>query len=97
MLMMKGSALRFLGRYDEAIAICRQACRFPDAGFTAHVHLAASLAEAEKKDEALAAVEKAMQLQPALSISFIRSRFIGMHESSLTSLLDSLRKAGMLE
>ena len=97
MLMMKGSALRFLGRYDEAIAICRQACRFPDAGFTAHMHLAASLAEAEKTDEAQAAVEKAMQLQPALSISFIRSSFVGMHETTLRNLLDSLRKAGVPE
>ncbi len=36
-----------------------------------------------------------MQLQPALSISFIRSRFVSMHETTLESLLDSLRKAGV--
>jgi adenylate cyclase len=68
--MMKGSALRVLGRHDEAI---------------------------EQKSEARAAVEKAMQLQPALSIGFIRSRFVGMNETTLKSLLDSLRKAGVPE
>ncbi len=55
------------------------------------------LAEAEQKSEAQAAVEKAMQLQPTLSIGFIRSRFVGMHEATLKSMLDSLRKAGVPE
>ena len=94
---MKGTALRFLGRHDEAIAHCRQACQFPDSGYHPHMHLAAALAEAGQNSEAQAALEKAMQLQPALSISFIRSRFVGEHETTLTSLLGSLRKAGLPE
>ena len=95
--MIKGSALRFLGRHDEAIAHCRQACQIPDSGFLPHMHLAAALAEDGQESEAQAAVEKAMQLQPALSISFIRSLFPGMHKTTLKSLLDSLRKAGVPE
>ena len=95
--MLKGSALRFLGRHDEAIAHCRQACQIPDAGFLTYMHLAAASAEAGQNSEAQAVVEKAMQLQPALSINFIRSRFVGMHETTLKSLLDSLRKAGVSE
>jgi tetratricopeptide (TPR) repeat protein len=97
MLMRKGSALRFLGRYDEAIAHCRQACQFPDSGFLPHMHLAAALAEGGQKIEAQAAIEKAMQLQPALSISFLRNLFVGIHETSLKILLDSLRKVGVPE
>ena len=96
-LMIKGTALRSLGRRDEAIAHCRQACQFPDAGFLPFMQLAAALAEAGKKSDARAATEKTMQLQPALSISFIRSHFVGMHETTLKSLLDSLRKAGVPE
>ena len=96
-LINKGSALRVLGRYDEAIAHCRQACQFPDTGFLPHMHLAAALAEAGQKSEAQAAVENAMQLQPALSISFLRSLYVGMHETPLKSVLDSLRKAGVPE
>ncbi len=48
-LMFRGSALRHLGRDDEAIANCRQACQVPDTGFLPHMHLAAALAEAGQK------------------------------------------------
>jgi adenylate cyclase len=96
-LMLKGSALRELGRHDEAIAHCRQACQIPDSGFLPHMHLAAALAEAGQNSEAQVAVEKAMQLQPALSISLIRSQFVGMHETTSKSWFDSLRKAGVPE
>jgi adenylate cyclase len=96
-LMFKGSALRILDRHDEAIAHCRQACQVPDCGWVPHTHLAAALAEAGQKSEAQAAVEKAMQLQPALSISFIRDRFVSMHKTSSKSLFDSLRKASVPE
>ncbi len=95
--MQKGSALRALGRHDEAIANCRQACQVPDIGFLPHMYLAAALSEAGQKSGAQAAVEKAMQLQPALSISFIRDRYAGAHETYLNCLLDSLRKAGVPE
>ena len=54
-------------------------------------------AELESAVMAQAAIKKAMQLQPALSIDFIRDRFVGMHEATLKSLLDSLRKAGVPE
>jgi tetratricopeptide (TPR) repeat protein len=96
-LMIKGSALRILGRHDEAIACCRQACQIPGSGFLPHMTLAAALAEAGQKSEAQAAVENAMQLQPMLSISFVCSNLVGMHKTTLKSLLDSLRKAGVPE
>ena len=96
-LMIKGTALRSLGHHDEAIAHCRQACQFPDAGFLPFMQLAAALAEAGQKGNARAAIKKTMQLQPALSIGFVRGHFAGMHEYSLKSLLDSLRKTGVPE
>ncbi len=96
-LFMKGSALRLLGRYEEAIAVCRQACQFPAAGYLPYMHLAASLAEAERMDEAQAAVEKIMELVPAFSISFIREHFPGLNETNLRVLAGSLRKAGVPE
>ncbi len=95
MLMLKGSALRFLGRHEEAIAHCRQACQLPDPGFQAYMHLGACLAEAGKTTEAQSPIQRAIQLQPALSLGFIRSRFVNMHETMLASLLDSLKKAGL--
>jgi tetratricopeptide (TPR) repeat protein len=95
--MAKSAALRSLGRHDEAIVHARQACQFPDISFLPYVILAAALAEGGKKSEAQAAVEKAMQLQPAVSISFIRRNFVGINETYLKNLCDSLRKAGVPE
>jgi len=96
-LMVKGSALRMLGRYEEAIANCREACRIPDCGFLPYMQLAAALAEAGQTDEARTALAEAMRRQPALSISFQRKNMVGMHETSWNSLRDGLRKAGLPE
>ena len=96
-IVLKGAALRVLGHHDEAIASCRQACQVPDAGFLPYMHLAAALAEAGRKKEAQTAVEKVTQIQPAFSISFFRRQFMRHHETTLNSLIDSLRKAGVPE
>ena len=95
--MFKGSALRVLGRHDEAIAHCRQACQFPDIPFLPHLMLAAALAEGGQRSEARVALEKATQLQPSVSISFIRRNFVGANETYLKNIFDSLRKAGVPE
>jgi tetratricopeptide (TPR) repeat protein len=96
-LMIKGSALRSLGRHDEATAYSRRACQFPDIPFFPYVLLAAALAESGQNNEARAAVEKAIRLQPALSVRFMRGNFLGAHESYLKSMFDSMRKAGVPE
>jgi adenylate cyclase len=96
-LITKGSALRFLGRHDEAIVHCRQACQLPDSGFLPHMHLAAALAEAGQKGEARVEVEKATRVQPALRVGFMRDHYLGQRENILESLLESLRKAGVTE
>jgi TolB-like protein/Tfp pilus assembly protein PilF len=94
-LMTKGSALRALGRYEEAIEPCREACQFPNSGFLPYMHLAAVLAECGRIDEAQQAVMKATEREPRFSRAFIREHFVGMHERTLGSLLASLEKAGV--
>ena len=96
-LMIRGSALRNLGRPEEAVTSCRQACQYPNSGYYPHMHLAAALAEAGKLDEAETVIEKILQLQPAFSISLIRSLRVNENEVALGSLLDGLRKAGTPE
>ena len=96
-LMIKGSALSILNLHDEAIAYCRQACQLPDSGFLPYTRLAAALAEAGQRGEARRVVEKAMLLQPALSISFLRNQFTSMHKATSKSLFVGLRKAGVPE
>ncbi len=96
-LFIKGFSLHLLGRHDEAVAHCRQACRFTDAGFLPYTYLAAALAGAGQKGAARAVVEKARDIEPTLSIGFMRERSVGMHESTLKGILDSLRNAGVPE
>jgi adenylate cyclase len=96
-LMLKGSVLCFLGRHDEAIAHCRRACQIPDSGFAPYMYLATALAEAGQESEARAALEKSIQIEQKLSISFIRNHLVGIHETTLKRLLDSLWKAGLPE
>ncbi len=96
-LMLKASALRFLGRHSEAVESARQACQFPDCAAIAYMHLAACSAEAGLGNEARAAIETGLRLEPALSIEFIRQAFIAMHANTMNSLIDSLRKAGLPE
>ncbi len=59
--------------------------------------LAAALAKAGQKDKAQAAAKKAIQLEPAFSIGYIRSQHPGIHETTSNNLLESLRKAGVPE
>jgi len=98
-LMMKGTVLRMLGRHDEAVECCRQACQYSNTGFFPYFHLANALAEAGLKSEARAAVDRAIELHPRLSISIslYRDRSVNMHERSAKSTLDSMRKAGFPE
>ena len=97
MLALKGSALRVVGRHDEAVVYPRQACQNPDAGFLPPINLAAVLAEAGQINEAQAVLARTLKIEPALSINFLRSHYIGMHERYANSLFDSLRKAGLPE
>ena len=96
-LMNKGSVLRILGRHDEAISYCRQACQFLNGGYLPHMHLGAALAAAGREDEATLAVKKAKDLNPELSVSYIRDRFVKLHESVMNGLAESLAKAGLPE
>ncbi|MEM7021322.1 MAG: tetratricopeptide repeat protein [Pseudomonadota bacterium] len=94
-LMLKGTALRFLGRHDEAVAHCRRACQFPGVGFLPYIHLTAALGAAGQKAAAQTALEKVTQHQPSFSISFVRNLWANQHEAPLKSFCDGLRKAGV--
>ncbi len=96
-LFGKGAALRELGEFDEAIKICRMACQFPDAGYLPFLQLASSLAAAGRFGEAKAAKDKSMQLEPSLTIRFLRGHMLGHHEVPMKSLVGNLRKAGLPE
>ncbi len=78
-LMIKGMALRHLGRHEDALASCRLACQFPNRGFLPQLHLAAALAEAGNREEVALALAKAPEIQPALSLGYLREQFSSMN------------------
>ena len=100
-LMIKGMALRHLGRHEDALAKCRLACQFPNPGFLPQLHLAAALAEAGNREEAALALAlalaKALEIQPALSLGYLREQFSSMNGEAWASFAESLRKAGLAE
>lgn len=96
-LMLMGTALRFLGHYEEAIAYCREACRFSDANFLPYIHLTAALGAAGQRNTAQTALKIVTQHQPDFSIGFIRKLWATQHEAPLNSMCDNLRQAGVRE
>lgn len=96
-LTMKGASLRFLKRYDEAIEWGLAACQYSEANFLPHLHLAASSGQAGRMDEARAAITKALELRPELTVTFMRERYATLHPAMGDPLFDGLRKAGLPE
>jgi tetratricopeptide (TPR) repeat protein len=96
-LVMKGAALRFLERYDEAIEWGRAACQYPEGEFIPHLHLAATFGQAGKVDEARAEITKALELRPDLTITFMGRRYATLHPAMGSPFFDGLRKAGLPE
>ncbi len=96
-LMLKGSALRVLGRLDEAVAAGRECCGFQGAGYLSYSHLAASLAMAGRQGEARAMLDTARRLEPGLCLASIRSARAGMHPDMLAETLHALTAAGLPE
>ncbi len=84
-------------RYDEAIEWGRAACRYSEADFLPHLHLAASFGQIDRIDEAQAAITKALELRPELSIAFMTKRYATLHPAMRDPFFDGLREAGMPE
>ena len=90
---MIGASLRFLKRYDEAIEWGRAACQYSEADFLPHLHLAASFGQIGRIDEAQAAITKALELRPELSIAFMTKRYA---TAMRDPFFDGLREAGRI-
>jgi adenylate cyclase len=93
----KGLALSNAGHFEEAISVCRQACQFTNASHLSHMHLAATLANSGQIEQAAAPLDRALELEPDVSIGFVRKSYVRMHERPLDHLLEGLRKAGLQE
>jgi tetratricopeptide (TPR) repeat protein len=81
-----------LGRFDAAINEYRKAIDLGARMFFDYASLAAAYAQANKVDEAKAALAEARRLNPSITVRWMKE-----HTPNLPAVLDGLRKAGMPE
>jgi adenylate cyclase len=94
--LVKGAALRALGRYEEAVEYMRMAAHMmPDAAL-AHVHYAVVCALAGKMDEGQTALGKALSTTPDLTIEGFR-RTRGFSDDFADEVSEGLRLLGLPE
>lgn len=89
-----GTAHYYAHRCDEAIEWSRKAIRERPGYTAAHRILCASLAQAGKTEETMAAAATLRQLQPNISIAWIE-RNVPYTPRAMPHFLDGMRKAGI--
>jgi TolB-like protein len=82
------------GRYQEAIQWGRQAVQLRPGFLGGHRILCASLGQAGRLEEARAAMNTLLELQPSLSIEWIK-RSVPYMPAPMTHFLEGMRKAGL--
>lgn len=102
MYFYNGHILFHLGRHEDALEAARQLGAVATSNTWRVFHLllrAANLAELDRNEEAKAAIDAALAINPNLSISAMRRQFAGSknHPENRRIWLDSLRNAGLLE
>jgi TolB-like protein/Flp pilus assembly protein TadD len=86
----------FAGRYAEAIQWARQGVQLRPRMPAGHRMLCASLAQAGFAEEAQSAMRRLRELQPNLSIAWIRES-VPYTARPMALFLDGLRKAGLMQ
>ena len=93
----KAIALVMLERYDEALDLSRKAQQMPITAIWAYMGELSALGLLDRKEEAQAALKRALQLKPGLSITFISQALPITHGPSREHFLGGLRNAGVPE
>jgi len=86
----------FDGRYTEAIAMAQQALQLRPGHLGARRKLCASLAQAGLVEEARSALSVLREMQPNISIAWIRQS-VPYTSESMTRFLEGMRKAGLTD
>ena len=96
-LMHKGSALRVLGRLEEAVELCQRARRLPGGGFLPLIHLAVALVHAGRTEEAHEVTGEIQRQRPELTLTLVRQMLSTICPLTLEPFLFGLRAAGLPE
>ncbi len=84
----------YMHDYTQAVEWGRKAIRQPVVPWLAYAYLIPALAHSGDVEEAKLVSKKLQNVQPDISISFIKDRIHTVHEESLKLLLEGFRKAG---
>ena len=96
--VVRALACNLLERYEEAIAYADKAVQTPSSSsYWPHALKACALAQTGRADEARAALGRAIDEKPDLTIDYIACTLPTKHEGGLQPYLDGLRKAGLPE
>ncbi len=94
-LSRMGRTYLFLHRHEEAVKWVRQGLRHPNIGWPLNVNLVSALAHLDRLDEARSVADEMENLQPGITIGFIREHTAVTDTGYMEHLLDGLRKAGL--
>jgi TolB-like protein/cytochrome c-type biogenesis protein CcmH/NrfG len=89
-----GVAHYYGGRYEEAVNWARTAIQLRPGFTAAHRILCASLAMAEREEETRAAMAKLRQLQPNISVEWIK-QYVPYTARAMPHFLEGMHKAGL--
>jgi len=89
-------ALFALGRYEEAVAICRSTAALHPGHVGVWRLMTVSLALLGKIDEAKAALAHTLSLQPDLSLAHVTENTVFADPADRARFLDGLQKAGLV-
>ncbi len=99
-MFVAGGAKHLLGKDEEAVAWLRRSIEANRNFRNTHVSLAAALAQLGRRDEARAAVQAALALDPSLTVRRYRAGIVSDNPTFLAQferVYDGLRKAGLPE
>ena len=94
-LASKAIALFMLERYDEALDFSHRAQQYPITAIWAYMAELATLGVLERDEEARLALQRALKIQPDLSLAFIRQALPITHEASCERFYGGLARAGV--
>ena len=84
-----------LGQFQQAEECARRASRHPRASFWAYAHLAQALAGQGKSEEARAALNTLLEIQPDFSPEFFGRIWPNTDRTFVAGYFDLLREAGL--
>lgn len=91
----KAIALMMQEKYEQAIVTSRRSQNFPITGIWAYLGELSSLGVLERENEAKEVLNRALQIQPDISLSFIKQALPITHIPSRKHFFGALLKAGV--